>query len=149
MLQENKKKQKTKTLEDEGDGDTYFCNCTWNDDQKTGKGKGTLENQRTIGDYSNNSMVKISLNTEKSRGDLRRLAVSRILMRHHHLTLIWKTLKGVNNDNEKRSISCNIADKSSSSRRAASTDIPDPLSPLLPITHRLRQVFRVTSCVLT
>ena len=37
---------------------------------------------------------------------------------------------------------------SSSSCRAASTDIPDLLSPLLPITHRLRQVFRVTSCVL-
>ena len=38
---------------------------------------------------------------------------------------------------------------SSSSCRAASTDIPYPLSPLLPIIHRLRQVFRVTSCVLT
>ena len=38
---------------------------------------------------------------------------------------------------------------SSSSCRTASTDIPDPLSPLLPIIHRLRQVFRVTSCVLT
>ena len=38
---------------------------------------------------------------------------------------------------------------SSSSCRAASTDIPDPLSPLLPIIHRLWQVFRVTSCVLT
>ena len=37
----------------------------------------------------------------------------------------------------------------SSSCRAVSTDIPDPLSPLLPIIHRLRQVFRVTSCVLT
>ena len=32
---------------------------------------------------------------------------------------------------------------SSSSCRAASTDIPDPLSPLLPIIHRLRQVFRI------
>ena len=30
----------------------------------------------------------------------------------------------------------------SSSCRAASTDIPDPLSPLLPIVHRLWQVFR-------
>ena len=39
--------------------------------------------------------------------------------------------------------------RKSSSCRAASTDIPDPLSPLLPIIHRLRQVFRVTSCVLT
>ena len=37
---------------------------------------------------------------------------------------------------------------SSLSFRAASTDIPDPLSPILPITHRLRQVFGVTSCVL-
>ena len=32
----------------------------------------------------------------------------------------------------------------SSSCRAASTDIPDPLSPRLPIIHRLWQVFRVT-----
>ena len=38
---------------------------------------------------------------------------------------------------------------SSSSCHAASADIPDPLSPFLPIIHRLRQVFRVTSCVLT
>ena len=36
-----------------------------------------------------------------------------------------------------------------SSCRAASTDIPDPLSPLLPIIHRLWQVFRVTSHILT
>ena len=38
---------------------------------------------------------------------------------------------------------------SSSSCRAASTDIPDPLSPLLPIIHRLRQVFRVWSQMIT
>ena len=38
---------------------------------------------------------------------------------------------------------------SSSSCRAGSTDIPDPLSPLLPIVHRLRQVFWTTSCILT
>ena len=37
----------------------------------------------------------------------------------------------------------------SSSWRAASTDIPDPLSPRLPIIHRLRQVFRVTSRIIT
>ena len=35
-----------------------------------------------------------------------------------------------------------------SSCRAASTDISDPLSPLLPIVHRLWQVFRVTSRIL-
>ena len=33
--------------------------------------------------------------------------------------------------------------------RAASTDIPDPLSPFLPIVHRLWQVFRATSRILT
>ena len=38
---------------------------------------------------------------------------------------------------------------SSSSCHAASSDIPDPLSPLLLIIHRLWQVFRATSCILT
>ena len=33
--------------------------------------------------------------------------------------------------------------------RAASKDIPDPLSPLLPIIHRLRQVFRATYHIFT
>ena len=38
---------------------------------------------------------------------------------------------------------------SSSSCPATSTDIPDPLSPLLPIIHRLWQVFRATSRIPT
>ena len=38
---------------------------------------------------------------------------------------------------------------SSSSCRAASTDIPDPLSPHLPIIHRLWLVLRVTSRIIT
>ena len=38
---------------------------------------------------------------------------------------------------------------SSSSCRAASKDIPDPLSPLLPIVHHLWHVFRATSRILT
>ena len=42
-----------------------------------------------------------------------------------------------------------ISSSSSSSCRAASMDIPDPLSPLLPITHRLWQVLRTTSRILT
>ena len=33
--------------------------------------------------------------------------------------------------------------------RAASTDIPDPLSSRLPVIHRLWQVFRVTSRIIT
>ena len=43
----------------------------------------------------------------------------------------------------------NWINKSSSSCRAACTDIPDPLSPRLPIIHRLRQVFGVTSRIIT
>ena len=38
---------------------------------------------------------------------------------------------------------------SSSSCRAGSMDIPDPLSPLLPIVHRLWQVLWTTSRILT
>ena len=38
---------------------------------------------------------------------------------------------------------------SSSSFRTTGTDIPDPLSPLFPIVHRLWQVFRATSRILT
>ena len=44
---------------------------------------------------------------------------------------------------------CICTSSSSSSCRAACADIPDRLSPFLPIIHRLRQVFRVTSRVLT
>ena len=39
----------------------------------------------------------------------------------------------------------NSRSSSSSSSHAISTDIPDPLSPPLPIVHRFRQVFRATS----
>ena len=42
-----------------------------------------------------------------------------------------------------------LISSSSSSCHAGSTDIPDPLSPLLPIVHRPRQVFRTTSRILT
>ena len=38
---------------------------------------------------------------------------------------------------------------SSSSCYTASMDIPDPLSPLLPIGHHLWPVFKATSCILT
>ena len=42
-----------------------------------------------------------------------------------------------------------VKSSSSSSRRAACKHILDRLSPLFPIVHHLRQVFWVTSCVLT
>ena len=45
-------------------------------------------------------------------------------------------------------LSINLS-SSSSSCRAGSTDIPDPLSPLFPFVHRLWLVFWVTSRILT
>ena len=44
---------------------------------------------------------------------------------------------------------CIYMSSSLSSCCVASTDIPDPLSPLLPIVHRFWQVFRATSRILT
>ena len=46
-------------------------------------------------------------------------------------------------------VKCNLWVKLSSSCRAGSKDIPDPLSPLFPIVHRLWQVFGATSRILT
>ena len=46
-------------------------------------------------------------------------------------------------------LECLVHMSSSSSWRAASMDIPDPLSPRLPVIHCLRQVFRVTSRIIT
>ena len=42
-----------------------------------------------------------------------------------------------------------VEETSLSSCRAASTDIPDPLSQLLPIIHRFWQVYRATSRIFT
>ena len=44
------------------------------------------------------TIIKIDKNTEMSPGDLKRLAVSQNPVGNHQLMLVWKTLKGVNND---------------------------------------------------
>ena len=54
-----------------------------------------LGNKRTRGDNPNYSLVEIGQNTEKSTGDLRRLAVTQTPMKDHQITLMWKTWKGV------------------------------------------------------
>ena len=47
---------------------------------------------------SRDSIVYISQNTEKSPGDLRRLAVTKTPAENHQLRLAWKTLKRENNN---------------------------------------------------
>ena len=46
--------------------------------QRISKGTGRLENKRENGDHQNYCIIKIVQNTEKSPGDFRRFAVTRI-----------------------------------------------------------------------
>ena len=62
--------------------------------KRIGEVTGTLGNKRTSGDHPDH-IIKIGLNTEKSPGDLRRLAVIQSPVRNYLLTLVWKTFKRV------------------------------------------------------
>ena len=48
-----------------------------------------------VGVHPNYYIIENGQNTEKSPGDLRRLAVTQTPVKDHRLTLMWKTLKGV------------------------------------------------------
>ena len=62
-----------------------------NNPQRFGKGNRRFRNQRTSGDHSDYRMIKISQNTEKSPGDLRRLAVIQTHLEDHQQALLWKS----------------------------------------------------------
>ena len=74
-------------MEPESDGDTNCNCCSWYSPQRIGTEAGGLGNKKTSQDYPNYSIVQISQNTEKSPGDLRRLAVTQTTVRNHKLTL--------------------------------------------------------------
>ena len=69
-------------MENESDDDTNCNWCTWYSHQQIDKRTGGLKNKRTSGDHPNDSIIKIGQNTEKSPGDLRRLAVTRTPTKH-------------------------------------------------------------------
>ena len=89
LARELKKKQVHK-----GDGGTNSSWCTWNIvwglEKKTKNG-----NQRKNWVYLDHSSFKIGKNTEKSPGDLGRLAVTDILMKDYELMVEWKTHKKI------------------------------------------------------
>ena len=60
-----------------------------------GKGAGRIGNKNTSGNHSNDSTVKIGQNTEKSPGDLGRVAVTQTPVKDHQLRLVWNTHKRV------------------------------------------------------
>ena len=70
-------------MKHEDDGGTSCNWCTWNNPQRIAKGTTRVGNKRTNGDHPNYSIIMIGQNTEKSPGDLRRLAVSQTLVKNH------------------------------------------------------------------
>ena len=52
-------------------------------------------NQRKNQDYPNYSIAETDQNTEKSPGDLRRLAITQSLVKYHQLMLAYKNLQEV------------------------------------------------------
>ena len=82
-----------KAMEHEGDGDTDCNWCTRNNPQRIEKGTGRFRNQRMSRDHPNDSIVKIGQYTEKSSGDLKKLAITQTPLKDYQLALIWKTRK--------------------------------------------------------
>ena len=88
-----------KSMEHEGDNYTN-CDydwCFWHSDWRIIKRSGGFGSWRPIGDHPNNSIIEDGPNTEKSPGDLRKLAVTQSPVIDHQHTLMWKTLISNNN----------------------------------------------------
>ena len=86
-------------MEHKRNGDSNCNWCTWKNPQRNGVENGRLENKRTNTDFTDNRIIKIDSNTEKSPGDLRRLAVTKTSARNYLLKLIRSTLKSKINSN--------------------------------------------------
>ena len=103
-LKESEKKDKyldlarelKKTVEHESDDYTKWNWCFWYSHQRIGKGDGGFGTNRTSGDHTDDSIVWIENNTEKSPGDLRRIAAIQISVKDHADV---KNYQGVNNNN--------------------------------------------------
>ena len=59
-----------------------------NNPQRLGKRAGRVGNRKMSGDHPNYSIVKIGLNTQKTPGDLRRLAVTQTAVKDYQLMLV-------------------------------------------------------------
>ena len=62
--------------------------------QRIGTRTDRLGNKRTRRDHPNYSVGEIGQNTEKSPGDLRKLALTQTPVKTHRLMLMWKPQKG-------------------------------------------------------
>ena len=82
-----------KTMEHEGDNYTNLYWCFWYSHRRIIKGTEGIGGRRTSGEHPNYNIIGNGQNTEKSRGDLRRLAVTQTLVKNHQLKLMFKTFK--------------------------------------------------------
>ena len=85
-----------KPVGQESDNHTNRDRCFWYRHLTIFAGTGGLGN-KTNGDHLNNYIIKNDKNTEKSPGDLRRLAVTQTPVKAHQLTLMLKS-QGANNN---------------------------------------------------
>ena len=72
----------------ECEGDTNCNHCIWNNPQSIDKDTRKLGNQRTSRNHADYSINNIGQNTEKSPGDLKRLAVTQTPVKNHELILV-------------------------------------------------------------
>ena len=70
-------------MEYESDGYTNCNLCFLYSHRKIGTRIGGLGNKSTSGDHPNYSIIEIGKNTEKSPGDLRRLAITQTPVENH------------------------------------------------------------------
>ena len=75
-------------MERESDNYTNCDWCFWHGNLRIIKGPGRFRSWRPSGDHTNNSIIENGQNTEKSPGDLRRLAVTQNPVKDHQLTLM-------------------------------------------------------------
>ena len=75
-------------MEHEDDGDTNCKWRVWNNPQKIDKETGRLVNRKTTRDRPNDSIFQIRQNTERSPGELRRLAITQTLGKNYQQTLV-------------------------------------------------------------
>ena len=73
-------------MEHEGESDTSYGRCIWNNPQRIDKGIEGLGNKSRA--HLDDINIKIGQNTEKSPGDLRRLVVTHTPVRNHQQTQV-------------------------------------------------------------
>ena len=79
-------------MEHESNNHTNRTWCFWYSHQRIIKGTGGLGSWRTSGDHPNYNIIENSQNTEKSPGDLGKLAVTQTPVKDNQLNLMRKTL---------------------------------------------------------